>query len=137
MPSLTPQNKSDETVWMAMKEGFASGGLIMIPSALAGKYHHLSRLYPFVISIYYLSLLCSGKSVRGHEFQSKVRQGEISHASNNSLINVLFFYTDESIHLAHLTQTVHQLVLTDRTRNHATSLCIRTRCREQAGASHA
>ncbi|KAL7445263.1 hypothetical protein ACHAXH_008240 [Discostella pseudostelligera] len=35
MPSLTPQNKSDETVWMAMKEGFASGGLVMIPSALA------------------------------------------------------------------------------------------------------
>lgn len=35
MPSLTPQEYKDETVWMAMKEGFVSGGLTMIPSSLA------------------------------------------------------------------------------------------------------
>ncbi|KAL3773028.1 hypothetical protein ACHAW5_000993 [Stephanodiscus triporus] len=35
MPSLTPQQNADETVWAATKEGMASGGLVMIPSALA------------------------------------------------------------------------------------------------------
>ena len=37
MPSLTPQQRADDTVWEAMKEGFASGGLAMIPSSLAGE----------------------------------------------------------------------------------------------------
>ena len=42
MPSLTPQQRADDTVWEAMKEGLASGGLAMIPSSLAGK---LPRLF--------------------------------------------------------------------------------------------
>ena len=37
MPSLTPQQHADDTVWEAMKEGFASGGLAMIPSTLFGE----------------------------------------------------------------------------------------------------
>ena len=37
MPSLTPQQHADDTVWEAMKEGFASGGLAMIPSTLLGE----------------------------------------------------------------------------------------------------
>jgi len=34
MPSLTPQQHMDTTVWDAMKEGFLSGGLAAIPSTL-------------------------------------------------------------------------------------------------------
>ena len=47
MPSLTPQQRADDTVWEAMKEGFASGGLAMIPSSLAGEYFVL--LYALVV----------------------------------------------------------------------------------------
>lgn len=35
MSSYTPREKADATVWEAMKEGFASGGLVAIPSTLA------------------------------------------------------------------------------------------------------
>ncbi len=35
MPSYTPQEHADVTVWAAMKEGFVSGGLAAIPSTLA------------------------------------------------------------------------------------------------------
>jgi hypothetical protein len=35
MPSYTPQEHADATVWEAMKHGFASGGLVAIPSTLA------------------------------------------------------------------------------------------------------
>lgn len=35
MPSLTPQQHADTTVWDAMKEGFVSGGLMAVPSTLA------------------------------------------------------------------------------------------------------
>eukprot|EP00986_Skeletonema_menzelii_P008226 scaffold3419_cov112-Skeletonema_menzelii.AAC.3 len=35
MTSYTPQGEADATVWDAMKEGFASGGLVAIPSTLA------------------------------------------------------------------------------------------------------
>ncbi|KAL9190633.1 hypothetical protein ACHAXT_000339 [Thalassiosira profunda] len=35
MPSLTTEQERDATVWDAMKEGFASGGLMMVPSSLA------------------------------------------------------------------------------------------------------
>ncbi len=35
MTSYTPREKADATVWEAMKEGFASGGIVAIPSTLA------------------------------------------------------------------------------------------------------
>jgi hypothetical protein len=35
MASYTPREHADATVWEAMKEGFASGGLVAIPSTLA------------------------------------------------------------------------------------------------------
>ena len=35
MPSYTPQEHADATVWEAMKEGFVSGGLMAVPSTLA------------------------------------------------------------------------------------------------------
>ena len=34
MPSYTPQEHAEVTVWEAMKEGFISGGLTAIPSTL-------------------------------------------------------------------------------------------------------
>ena len=58
MPSLTPQQRADDTVWEAMKEGFASGGLAMIPSSLAGEQFVL--LYAFVVFtiVFLLECLC-------------------------------------------------------------------------------
>lgn len=35
MPSLTPRQHAETTVWDAMKEGFVSGGLMAVPSTLA------------------------------------------------------------------------------------------------------
>lgn len=32
MPTLTPQNRSDEVAWGATKDGLISGGLALIPS---------------------------------------------------------------------------------------------------------
>lgn len=57
MPSLTPQQHADETVWAATKEGMASGGLVMIPSALAGATIHLVGYRRVLSLVSYLILL--------------------------------------------------------------------------------
>lgn len=56
MPSLTPQQHADDTVWEAMKEGFASGGLAMIPSTLLGEIFGWFRyLYVILIDIVHIT----------------------------------------------------------------------------------
>ena len=56
MPSLTPQQHADDTVWEAMKEGFASGGLAMIPSTLFGEIVEVFiRVFILYISYYRFS----------------------------------------------------------------------------------
>ena len=63
MPSLTPQEHADATVWSATKEGMACGGLAIIPSALAGaKSDYPSRgilyLIPSFIRLLVIFHLC-------------------------------------------------------------------------------